>query len=235
MGRDGSLTQISNTALEAVPNVAAHIQVGNAMYFNLADPATGNHQIFYNTSDQGRGGYSTHLNESGGGIVVSEWIEFDGALYFRAAPVDPLTAELGFNAGIFRLDGPTGTPVRITNEGAGGDPTGFFGPRVVGGRLTYAANDPIEIVAPGQFAFDVYALETGPTGPVRITESELVGSNYPNAPTVVLGNSSYFVAVDKNDRVTPALQTDGAGRSRGHVARKAYINQRNSRLRHGRR
>ena len=134
---------------------------------------------------------------AGGGIVVSEWIEFDNALYFRAAPVNPATAEVGFNAGIFRLDGATGTPLRITDEAPGGDPLGFFGPTIVNGRLTYAAQDPTETVAAGQFAFEVYALEAAAVDPIKITVTTLVGSSYPNAPTVVLGNSSYFVAVDK--------------------------------------
>ncbi len=134
---------------------------------------------------------------AGGGIVVDSWIEFDGALYFRAAPVNPATAEVGFKAGIFRLDGATGTPLRITDEAPGGDPLGFFGPTIVNGRLTYAAQDPTETVAAGQFAFEVYALEAAAVDPIKITVTTLVGSSYPNAPTVVLGNSSYFVAVDK--------------------------------------
>jgi Ca2+-binding RTX toxin-like protein len=195
LGSDGSLAQISNANLQGIQNSADPIKVGDAMYFNLVTPG-GDHQIFYNTSNGGRGGFSTHLNEVGGGIIVDSWVEFDGALYFHASAINPTAADQDFHAGIFKLDSATGQPVQITDETAG-DPIGFFGPGPMNGHLIYGAADPNDPPTAAAFPFEIFAIEAGAIDAVKITNSNVIASNYPNAQTVDLGDSSYFVAVDK--------------------------------------
>ncbi len=235
LGSDGSLTQISNTALEALPNVAAHIQVGNAMYFNLVDPATGNHQIFYNTSDQGRGGYSTHLNEAKVVSVVDNWIEFGGALYFRASAVNPADAEPGFHAGIFRLDSATSTPVPITDESAG-DPFGFFGPAIVEWTSDLCGGRPHRPFQPRvPICFRNLCLRSGCTRSDQDHESTTSSARI--TQTRRQSCSEIRRTLLQSIRMTGSHQLyklTVPARSSGPRPSKAHLNQSDSRSRHGR-
>ncbi len=138
----------------------------------------------------------TSLNAANGGIVVTNFFEMGGALYFHAQERIPGS---GFAAGIFKLDANALGAVRITDESVPGTPQGLFFYFDTGAAPLYDENDVVTIDVLGNdtdldlsSSADNFILQTVSVASVQGPEGVSLGALALDAVTINVDNKLVF-------------------------------------------
>ncbi len=139
----GAAEQVTHNATDFGASSEATTVFASKQFWNGNSnlDGTGDGQVYVFDPAGGTDVAITSLNAGNGGIVVSNFFEMGGALYFHATERIPGS---GFNGGIFKLEA-SGGAVRITDESQPGTPSGLYFYFDTGAAPLYDENDVVTV------------------------------------------------------------------------------------------